>query len=212
MRRPVLLDLFCGAGGAAVGYHRAGFRVVGVDNRPQPNYPFRFIQADALTFDFDFDPQVIHASPPRQQFTRLKHVREAQGRTTKALDLVNDTRERLESLGIPWVMENVPGAPLQDPVQVCGSWFGLGVRRHRLFESPWVPYGTGCRHAEQGQPVGVWGRAGDHIPAGGTTAGDVAAGKAAMGVDWPMTWSELKEAIPPCYTHHVGLQLRELFQ
>ena len=111
-----LLDLFCGAGGAAMGYHRAGFEVVGIDIAPQPNYPFEFVQADAMEFPLDgFD--AIHASPPCQAYTALA--------TGKHPRLIEPMRERLASSGVPWVIENVVGAPLRQPVLLCGSMFGL---------------------------------------------------------------------------------------
>lgn len=147
MSKRWLLDLFCGAGGASVGYHRAGFEVVGVDLHPQPDYPFEFWQADALTFDLTgFD--AVHASPPCQLHTRAKHLRVAQGGESKALDLVEPTRARLRSLGVPYVIENVPGAPLHG-VTLCGSSFGLKVRRHRVFESNVYIPPLACDHRAQ---------------------------------------------------------------
>jgi DNA (cytosine-5)-methyltransferase 1 len=210
MTRPILLDLFCGAGGAAMGYHRAGFDVVGVDIKPQPHYPFEFIQADALTFPLDgFD--AIHASPPCQPFTRGQALR--RGKASEKPDLVAATRDRLKG-GVPWVIENVPGAPLRFPATLCGSMFGLAVRRHRLFESseliwPLRP----CQHREQGRPVGVYHTMNDQVKGidhstgktvyGGRTAATVEEGGAAMGIDW-MTWDEMREAIPPAFTEWVG--------
>jgi len=213
MNRPILLDLFCGAGGAAMGYHRAGFDVVGVDINPQPHYPFEFHQADALTFPLDgFD--AIHASPPCQPFTRGQALR--RGKVSEKPDLVASTRDRLNG-GPPWVIENVPGAPLLNPVVLCGSMFGLAVRRHRLFESPiFLTQPCECRHREQGRPVGVYHKMGDQVKGinhkngqivyGGRTAASVEEGGAAMGIDW-MTWPELRESIPPAYTEFVGARL-----
>ena len=200
-----LLDLFCGAGGASAGYARAGVEVVGVDIRPQPNYPFEFHQADAMTFDLSgFD--AIHASPPCQAFTRAKHLRDAQGGVTAALDLVDPTRQRLRVLGIPYVIENVPGAPLYG-VTLCGSSFGLKVRRHRVFESNiYIPQPP-CDHKAQGRPVGVYHVLNDHVPQGGTTARDMDEANEAMGIDW-MVWGELKESIPPAFTEYVGRHIR----
>jgi hypothetical protein len=118
--RPRLLDLFCGAGGAAVGYHRAGFDVVGVDINPQPRYPFEFHQADAMTFPLDgFD--AIHASPPCQAYS---HGTPPDKRSNHP-DLLDATRDRLNAAGLPWVIENVPRAPLRSPVILCGSQFDL---------------------------------------------------------------------------------------
>jgi hypothetical protein len=203
--KPRLLDLFSGAGGAARGYQRAGFHVTGVDIRPQPHYAGDvFIEADAMTYPLDgFD--VIHASPPCQPFTRASHLRTAQGGRLSALDLLEPTRQRLIAAGVPWVIENVEGAPMAG-VRVCGSALGLGVRRHRLFESSELVFGTDCRHREQGRPIGVYYRPGDEIPKGGKTAVDLAEGQRAMGIDW-MTWNELKEAVPPTFTEWIGRQL-----
>lgn len=211
MSRPRLLDLYCGAGGAAVGYWRAGWDVVGVDLADQPNYPFRFVQGDALdtlddlwlTEGFD----AIHASPPCQLFTAYR--RRGAGVGDGYPDLVIDTRMTLEATGLPYVIENVPGAPLDNPVQLCGSSFGLGVRRHRLFETNWplmvppcahglqrgdYPQATNRTNRRRTAEVGVW-----RIP--------LEQQKAAMGVDWDVTLEELSEAIPPAFTEFIGERL-----
>jgi DNA (cytosine-5)-methyltransferase 1 len=209
-----LLDLFSGAGGAAMGYARAGFEVVGVDNRPQPRYPFEFVRDDALAVLANLDVfeelygsfDLIHASPPCQLFSRAGKLRDAQGGKASTVNLVPETRDLLRASGRLYVIENVPGAPLIDPTLVCGSAFGLLVRRHRLFESNVPLPATTCRHKEQGRPVGVYHVMGDSIPHGGKTAVDLAEGQRAMGIDW-MTWDELKEAVPPAYTEHIGRQL-----
>ncbi len=204
-----LLDLFCGAGGAAMGYHRAGFDVVGVDLNPQPNYPFIFEQEDALTWDgaaFQGSFDVIHASPPCQSFTAYR--RRGDGVGAGYPDLIDETRTLLQSSGLPWVMENVRGSKLDANLQLCGSSFGLDVRRHRLFETSFPVMGPPCDHGWQ-RPrfaqatnrtnlrstveVGVW-----RIPL------DVQ--QRAMGIDW-MTLPELSEAIPPAYTEFIGEQL-----
>lgn len=205
-----LLDLFCGAGGAAMGYHRAGFEIVGVDVRPQPNYPFEFHQADVLEM-FRWESwwrgcDAIHASPPCQLFSRAGHLRDAQGGKSSAINLIPETREALQVSGLPYVIENVPGAPLENPVMLCGSSFGLGVQRHRLFESNQALMSLPCRHKAQGRPVGVYHVMNDHVPHGGTTAKTLEEGQAAMGIDW-MTWDELKLAIPPAFTQFIGEQL-----
>ncbi len=206
----MLLDLFCGAGGASEGYRRAGFDVVGVDINPQPNYPFPFWQVDAVGL-LDWSPEwvsefdVIHASPPCQLFSRAGKLREAQGGKASTLDLLTPIRPMLDRIGLPYVIENVPGAPM-DGVTVCGSSFGLRVRRHRVFESNVPIVGTVCDHRTQGRPVGVYHVMGDSIPHGGKTAVDLADGSDAMGIDW-MTWQELKESIPPAYTEWIGGQL-----
>ena len=205
MKRPRLLDLFCGAGGAAVGYHRAGFDVVGVDIAPQNSYPFEFHQADALAHPLDgFD--AIHASPPCQSFTAYR--RKGHGVGGGYPDLIPQTRARLEASGLPYVIENVYGAPLRGAVMLCGSSFGLDVRRHRYFESNIQLEAPPCDHAWQ-MPrfapasnrtnqrrtveVGVW-----RIP--------LSVQSDAMGIDW-MTLRELSEAIPPAYAEHIGRQL-----
>jgi DNA (cytosine-5)-methyltransferase 1 len=211
MSKPRLLDLFCGAGGAAVGYHRAGFEVVGVDINPQPHYPFEFHQADALDFldedGWGFD--AIHASPPCQLFSRAGKLREAQGGKPSSLDLLTPTKSALGTVnamsGIPFVIENVPGSPLEG-ITLCGSAFGLGVRRHRIFASNVALLAAGHRHKEQGRPIGVYHVLNDAIPQGGRTARTLEEAQEAMGIDW-MTWPELKEAIPPAYTEWIGQQL-----
>jgi DNA (cytosine-5)-methyltransferase 1 len=203
--RPRLLDLFCGAGGAAVGYHRAGFDVVGVDVKPQPNYPFTFHQADAMTFPLDgFD--AIHASPPCQGETALRSM--WQDRDYERLLI--PTLERFASLVVPWVVENVDNAdaPVDAyKVRLCGSSFGLMVRRHRWFWSNVMMLVPSCDHATQGTPIGVYGHGG-----GGQMTRGVKAtrenGWHAMGIDHrSMSWRGLTNAIPPAYTEHIGAQL-----
>jgi Site-specific DNA methylase len=199
--RPRLLDLFCGAGGAAVGYHRAGFDVFGVDIKPQPNYPFGFICGDALRFPLDgFD--AIHASPPCQRYMTGGLVDRA-----KHPDLIGPTRARLVTVDVPWVIENVPGAPMRPDVLLCGSQFGLKVRRHRWFETSWRAFSLlpPCQHA--GPVTGVYGN--PHGEAGawpGMLPSDLETWSRAMGIDW-MTTGELADAIPPDYTEFVGSQL-----
>jgi DNA (cytosine-5)-methyltransferase 1 len=207
--RPRLLDLFCGAGGASVGYHRAGFDVVGVDNRPQPHYPFEFHQADAMTYPLDgFD--AIHASPPCQAFTTAQSIN---GRSHP--DLLAPTRERLRGWGGVWVIENVPGAPMRPDFILCGSTFGLQVMRHRWFEFHQATYTLQhpCQHVWEGDgPVGVYGHTGRSSKFDPTKRGSgnhgwmVADWRRAMGIDW-MTRDELAQAIPPAYTEYIGYQL-----
>lgn len=203
--KPRLLDLCCHAGGATKGYQRAGFYVVGVDIEPMPNYcGDEFAQADALDFDLTgFD--AVHASPPCQAFTaykrRPRHVADRP-------NLIPAVREKLRGWGGPYVIENVPGAPLENPVQYCGSSLGLDVRRHRWFESNVALMAPPCAHGQQTArfapatnrtnlrrtvEVGVW-----RIPL------DVQ--QQAMGIDW-MTLPELSQAIPPAFTEHIGEQL-----
>lgn len=204
--RPRLLDLCCGAGGAAMGYYRAGYDVVGVDIEPQPHYPFAFYQADALTFPLDGDWSAIHASPPCQAFSRAGRLRDAQGGTARSGDLLTPMLARLVPLSIPWVVENVEGAPMPEPIVLCGSAFGLAVRRHRQFSSNRLLLRPECRHREQGRPVGVYHVLADEIPNGGRTARTLAEAQEAMGISW-MQWAELKESIPPAYTEYLGAQL-----
>ncbi len=214
-----LLDLFCGAGGAAMGYHQAGFQVIGVDLHPQPHYPFEFVQADALTYPIDeFD--AVHASPPCQAFSMMRDMPDARVHPR----LIEPTRHRLEMSGLPYVIENVPGAPLQDPIMLCGTMFdlqshGFQLRRHRLFESnlPISPPRP-CSHR---QPViGVYG---GHVrcrstlfwrDGGADFPGYDKKNLAlqAMGIEHPMTMNELSEAIPPAYTEHIGRQLLEALE
>jgi DNA (cytosine-5)-methyltransferase 1 len=205
-----LLDLYCKAGGAGYGYHLAGFEVVGVDIANIKRYPFEFLKRDALEvladkeFLSSFD--AIHASPPCQTHSSTRHLRNAQGKQTSKVDLIPQTRKALRETGLPYIIENVPGAPLIDPVVLCGSSFGLGVRRHRLFESNIPVTGLPCDHKKQGKPIGVYGSMKDKIPNGGHTAKSIEEAREAMGIDW-MLWGDIVEAIPPAYTKHLGLQL-----
>ena len=208
-----LLDLYCGVGGASVGYHQAGFEIYGVDLKHGKRYPYTYLRADVLDVLTDeeyinqFD--VIHASPPCQTHSITQHLRNAQGKTTSKLDLIPETREALIASGKPYIIENVPGSPLINPIQLCGSSFGLKVRRHRLFESNLSLIGSECLHKEQGRPVGVYGSLRDDIPHGGKTADSIDQAREAMGISWAI-WSELVEAIPPLYTSYLGNQIREL--
>ncbi len=210
-----LLDLYCKAGGASKGYADAGFDVVGIDIKKQKRYPYEFIQADCLEIIKDLDYlrtfDVIAASPPCQTHSRTKHLRNAQGKSTDKVDLIPQTRQALIESGKPYVIENVPGAPLVDPVQFCGSSFGLKVRRHRLFESSIKIVGSICNHKIQGKPVGIYGSMRDEIPQGGHTAKSIEEAREAMGIDW-MIWGELVEAIPPRYTYEIGKQLLSVLQ
>lgn len=214
MTAPRLLDLFCKAGGASAGYAQAGFEVVGVDIAKQKRYPFEFIQADALEVMSDrafidtFD--VLAGSPPCQTHSITRNLRIAQGKSTTKVDLIPQTRAAFRASGKPYVIENVPGAPMHNPVVLCGSSFGLRVRRHRQFESNVALDGLPCNHKQQGRPVGVYGSMRDEIPSGGKTATSIEEPRDAMGIDW-MLWSELVESIPPAYTAWLGGQLIEHF-
>ncbi len=196
-----------------MGFHLAGFEVTGVDIKNQRRYPFKFIQADAMEILNDVEYlrsfDVIAASPPCQTHSITKNLRIAQGKSTDKIDLIPETREKLSAANVPFIIENVPGAPLVNPVQVCGSFFGLGVRRHRRFESNIPLLGTPCNHKEQGRPIGVYGSLRDEIPSGGKTAESIEQARNAMGIDW-MIWSELVEAIPPAYTRFIGEQCFQL--
>ncbi|HQZ67726.1 MAG TPA: DNA cytosine methyltransferase [Planctomycetaceae bacterium] len=210
---PLLLDLFCKAGGAAMGYHRAGFAVIGVDIEPQPNYPFQFIQADAMTFPI-VGVDVIHASPPCQRYSVAS--RSHNGDHNSHPDLVSAVRDRLRWSGKPFVIENVVGAPLLHPVMLCGTMFsGLRVIRHRLFESnreiKTPPHGTHplCYTLDKRKPH--YGKLDEmkafvQVTGGGNCT--VRAASDAMGIDW-MNKEELNNAIPPAYTEWIGRQFFE---
>lgn len=208
-----LLDLFCGAGMGSDGYVAAGFQVEGIDINPQPNYPYGFTQGDAMealadrSFLAGFD--FIHISAPCQMHTRAKHLRKAQGGESKYPDLLTPALALLRAQDVPWVAENVPGAPGLDGAAVeCGSAYGLGVRRHRLFLSDAVPLvGSGCKHKEQGRPWGVYHVMNDRVPQGGRTALTLEHGLEVMGVERTIPWNSLKEGFPPAYTRHIGDQL-----
>lgn len=205
-----LLDLFCGAGGCSVGYHRAGFtEIVGVDLRPQPNYPFEFAQENAIDYVMEFceDFDAIHASPPCQVYSIGRHIHNSGHRHP---DLVAATRKVLEMSGKPWVMENVMGAPMQNAIVLCGLMFNLRVLRHRQFESnvflmspphPKHPRGN-LTNAGKGYSTGDTGFV---CVAGHNFVRE--AGAEAMGIDWMKTRPELANAIPPAYTEFVGRQL-----
>ena len=205
-----LLDLFCGVGGASVGYARAGFEVHGVDLKHGKRYPYTYTRADVLDVlqDHKFIQQfdVIHASPPCQTHSITQHLRNAQGKTTSKIDLIPETRAALIAADKPYIIENVPGSPLINPIQLCGSSFGLKVRRHRLFESNMPLEGSVCNHKLQGRPVGVYGSLNDEIPQGGKTAATINEARDAMGMPWAI-WTELVEAIPPAFTEYLGGQV-----
>ncbi|GAS95495.1 Gp30 [Mycolicibacterium canariasense] len=212
--KPLLLDLFCGAGGAAAGYHRAGFDVVGVDINPQPNYPFTFIQGDASHFlsawcrgsliaAHQLPFAAVHASPPCQRYSAMSKCRPEIA--NKYPDLVDPVRELLLETGLPYVIENVPGAPLRNPVMLCGQMFGQELYRHRLFESN-VPI-TAPQHPKHVIPAskaGHW-KPGTIMSISGHVS-PIAKAREVMGIEW-MSREELAESIPPSYTQWVGKQL-----
>lgn len=218
--RPRLLDLFCCAGGAGMGYARAGFDVTGVDIVRHKRNPHPVIETDALnlapewmTANFD----AVHASPPCQGYTSMLHAPGAKG----APRLIGQVRELLQETGLPWVIENVEMAAkeMRNPVTLCGTMFGLGgqghdLHRHRLFETSFHVGPLECRHTER-PVIGVYGgharcRSAKH---GGRGTKDTWAGghktaaSEALGIGW-MTLGELSEAIPPAYTEYLGWQLR----
>lgn len=207
LNRPRLLDLGCCAGGASVGYERAGFEVEGVDIAPMPRYPFKFHLADALEFlSRNADRyDAIHGSPPCQRFSSMSSCRPGLGESYP--DLVAPWREALDEIGKPYILENVVGAPLKSPIMLCGQMFGLELYRHRLFESNVALQAP--PHPEHTIPAS---RAGHWVP--GTVmsvAGHVAPisqARRAMGIDW-MNRDELSEAIPPAYSEYVGTYLIE---
>lgn len=204
--KPKLLDGFCKAGGAGEGYARAGFEVMGVDVEPQPNYPHGFTQADFFEFisahGHEYD--VIHASPPCQFFTGFARMNALRGIVKDYRNLIPDVRKALVSIGAPYVIENIEAARghLLSPVKLCGSTFGLEVRRHRLFESNMLLFGLPCDHLRQGRPLGVYGQPGSapmrptKFGGGFVRARNAEEAGRAMSIDW-MDWHELTQAIPP---------------
>lgn len=221
MRKPRLADLCSGAGGAAVGYARAGFEVVGVDLRRQPEYPFEFHRGDALRFSLrGFD--AVHASPPCQGWTPPVLASKALHLFPPHADLVGPMREKLEASGLPYVIENVPRAPVRRDVRLCGSAFGLGVVRHRVFElGRWTvdedpPPCDGCRNAiREGRAITVAGNGGG---LGLETARKFRAHRfpglsivdsyrRALGIDHVTNTHNLAEAIPPAFTEWIGRRL-----
>ncbi|WP_339283014.1 DNA cytosine methyltransferase [Paenibacillus sp. FSL R5-0486] len=222
--KPKLLDLFCKAGGCSAGYAKAGFEVVGVDIKPQPNYPYEFIQADALEIlknkDFISQFDVLTASPPCQAHSKAKSLSVARngGKYGDHLDLIPETRRLLEETGKPYIIENVAGSPLENPVKLFGSQFkNLYTQRERWFESniplvePDVPRekmktpSAGNGIGEDGS-ISICGSGGVR----GLNAKQIRLywGFAMGGIDW-MSRNELAEAIPPAYTEFLGKQAKE---
>lgn len=221
--RPTLLDLFCGGFGAGEGYRRAGFDVTGVDFVTRQDHPdgVTFLRADVrdvltdTAFLRSFD--LVAASPPCKVHTRLGHLVAAQGKQPIHGDLVDVTRQALIAAGVPYIMENVEGAPLRPDVMLCGSMFGLhvydstGVRRwlkrHRLFElGGWGNMGVGLQLEDahpRGRPLGVYGSLGDEVPEGGQTCESLDQARTLMGAPW-MSWAAITQAIPPAYTEYLG--------
>ena len=208
MTRPRLLDLFCGAGGAGMGYHRAGFDVWGVDIVPQPNYPFLFIQDDAIDFVRKFGSMfyAIHASPPCQSSSALT---KGTNKGREYTDLIPSTREAISGYYVPTVIENVQGADIRRDLTLCGEYFGLGVIRHRYFELTefHVPQPEHIKHRGRvaGYRHGKWYDGPYFAVYGdGGGKGSVAQWQQAMDMDWTVVRKELAEAIPPAYTEYIG--------
>jgi DNA (cytosine-5)-methyltransferase 1 len=201
-----LLDLYCGAGGAAEGYHRAGFdEIVGVDLFKQKHYPFKLILGDALEYlarhGREFD--LIHASPPCQAYTFASLPHRLKGKTYP--DLIEPTRKLLKKLKVPYVMENVMGAPLLKPVMLCGSMFGLMTYRHRLFETSFQLIApVHIKHLKPPIPMGRPFVEGEYVTLAGHFSG-VAQARIVMDCNW-MNQKELAQAIPPAYTKYIGMQ------
>jgi DNA (cytosine-5)-methyltransferase 1 len=250
MVRPILLDGYCGEGGAGEGFAKAGFDVVGIDlnddwrdrrsrARPKPlkRYPFPHLEMDmlealqalidgkGLTFSdgrtlYLADFSGAHASPPCQFHTRLKHLAKAQNNSNyEPVEMVDSTRELLKQTGLPYVIENVEDAPMEDPVLICGSMFDppLDVRRHRLFETNWpLPHPTwGCRHklwAKRYRSADYRGRKSGALLSvvpvygGSRYKGDIELRRKAMEMPWASSYG-LNEAIPPRYTEFIGQHL-----
>jgi DNA (cytosine-5)-methyltransferase 1 len=200
-----IVDLFCGAGGAAMGLHRVfpEAEIVGIDIAAQPRYPFRFVRMDWLRYLEISDPfDFAWASPKCQRHSTMtarwdrQHMHENQ---------IPAVREKLRQFGKPYVIENVPQAPLENPVLLCGSMFGLGVRRHRHFECSFPVLAPECQHDKQPEIVGVYGHAGGRSHRDGIVFKGTDAWKEAMGIDW-MIGNELAQAIPPAYSEYIARQ------
>ena len=223
MSKPVLLDLFCCEGGAAMGYHRAGFEVIGVDIKPQKRYPFAFVQADALNYLAELVKSgrirrfaAIHASPPCQEYSALKSLK-----THTYPDLLAPTRDALMACGVPWIMENVATARMHHGVLICGTSLGLNVRRHRRFDSSHLLYPAGpCRHGPDN--INVYGHnAWNYRPRSEewrrtykrTNAKQCPVPKAQAAVAFEAPWMSLHglaECVPPAYTEWLGRQLIQI--
>ena len=221
-KRPKLLDLFCGGGGSALGYYLAGFHVTGVDIAPQPRFPFAFLRGDALEYlaEHGHEYDAIHASPPCQAYSRLRHLPWLKHRQYPML--LDATRHALEALSLPWwVVENVEDAPMPYSIVLCGQEFGLPLYRHRRFGLSWLvmqpvhpPHNhTLCarrsamahRYRQSSGVTGIIVKVISRDSLAGHVAGAKAIGRL-IGIDW-MRRDELTQAIPPAYTEWIGRQL-----
>lgn len=205
------LDLYCGGGGAGHGYYLAGFDVTGIDIDPQPKYPLTFIQADALEVlrDIEYCRQfdLIHASPVCKRYSTITKTA---GTSEDHPDDIEEVRDLLQEIGKPYVIENVPGAPLRNYVELCGTMFGLNVIRHRCFEcwpEVWFPPFT-CNHQKRVVAHGRRPNRGKHYAAVTGHFSDVVFAQESMGVNW-LGQKELSQAIPPAYTKWIGQQMKE---
>jgi DNA (cytosine-5)-methyltransferase 1 len=198
-----LLDLCCGAGGCSVGYSLAGFEVTGVDLIPQPDYPYTFIQADALTFSLDgYD--AFHASPTCKGFTNLASFHHSASRHP---NLIPSLRARLAATGKPYIIENVAGAPLQKSLMLCGEMFSLDVIRHRYFETNVLLFSPPHpRHTKRTGKPGAIPEPDEHWCIGGHF-GQKHLAALAMGITWMTRRDDIAQAIPPPYTEYLGRQL-----
>jgi len=232
MSKPRLLDLFCGAGGAAEGYYRAGFEVVGVDIAEQPDYPFEFLKQDALwilevlvrhgsifpepTMQSPTDEPrywlddfaAIHASPPCPAYSSLRSLHP----DAEHPRLYERVREWLQHAELPYVIENVIGAPYDSGVMLCGSMFGMPMRRHRNFETSFLVLGPECRHDEQNELIGVYGHSDGPVQtAKGTKRGPRQAttieAREIMEMPWATKRKNITDAVPPCFTQFIGASL-----
>lgn len=215
MRHPsfTVVDLCCKAGGMSAGLARAGFRVIGVDREPQPRYPFEFIQADALTVDLDeLGADAYAVSPPCQPFSVTRHI--PNSRAADYDDIVAPMRARLAATGRPYVIENVPEAPLRADLMLCGSMFGLvlddyELRRHRVFElEGFTCPQLACRHGRK--VLGVYGKGGPNATGKGRVA-TISEARALMGAPWMVT-REICQAVPPAYAEFIGRHLHRALQ
>lgn len=222
MTRPILIDPFCGLGGSAMGWFRAGFRVIGCDAVTQPDYPFEFHQGDALEFIREYGPRASAAagSPPCQHASGPTKGTNAKRNAAQGIEhpeLIGDTRAAFEALDIPYVIENVQGSVVRRDLTLCGLMFGLRVFRHRYFElGGWSMPARTCNgrsdhagHRVRGYRHGVNYPDGDMLAVYGNGGGKASAAECreGLGIDWSWDRAQLVEAIPPAFTEHIGRAL-----